>query len=252
MGSKSNIGWTESTWNPSTGCSKVSAGCDNCYAEKLSLKLQASNISKYKKGFDLVMHEKDIELPLRWKKPRRIFVNSMSDLFHEKMEFEFIDKCFKTMMTARQHVYQILTKRPFIMEKYSKRFMEKYGEPIPNHIWMGVSVENQSVIKRIDMLKNVSCAIRFISFEPLIGPISNNVDLTKIDWAIIGGESGENFRPVKEEWINNLIKTCEDQNVKIFFKQWGGLRPLSNGRTINGRRYDEYPSIGKTVQQTTL
>ena len=234
------IEWTEATWNPTTGCTKVSAGCKNCYAETVSKRLHAWGKKKYRNIFKFTEHPDEIDLPLRWRKPKKIFVNSMSDLFHEEARMEFIAQCFDVMLRANQHTYQILTKRPEIMADFSEMFAKFAGFEIPSHIWMGTSIEDARVAHRIDSLRKVKCGVRFISFEPLIGDVGQ-VDLSGIDWAIIGGESGQGFRPVREEWIQDLITQCEAQNVAVFFKQWGGRRPKSGGRTINGRTYDAYP-----------
>lgn len=242
MANNSAIEWTESTWNPTTGCTKVSQGCKNCYAEKLSKRLKAMGIKKYKNNFKFTQHNNEIDLPLHWTKPKKIFVNSMSDLFHEKAEMEFIGKCFFTMVKADWHIYQILTKRPDKMAEFSKLFSKYFGCPIPGHIWMGTSVENNETVSRIKELKKVKCTVRFISFEPLLEDI-RRVNLKNIDWAIIGGESGHHYRPVQKEWIQNLIEQCEKQKVRVFFKQWGGTRPKSGGRTINGRTYSQYPKL---------
>jgi len=242
LATNSAIEWTQATWNPATGCTKISQGCKNCYAATLSKRLKAMGIPKYKNNFKFTQHWNEIDLPLHWFKPRKIFVNSMSDLFHEEADFDFIRKCFFTMMKADWHIYQILTKRPKKMAEFSKMFYDESGCPIPNHIWMGVSVEDNKTTWRIKELKNVKCTIRFISFEPLLENI-NKVNLTKIDWVIIGGESGHYYRPVKKEWIQNLIRQCRKQRVKVFFKQWGGITPKSGGRIINGRTYNEYPKL---------
>lgn len=244
MATNSQIEWTEATWNPSTGCTKISPGCKNCYAERLSKRLNLMGVSKYKKDFEYAEHLHDISLPLSWKKPKKIFVNSMSDLFHEKSTIEFVAECFHTMIKADWHTYQVLTKRPKKMEEFSKLFVNYFGYKIPNHIWMGVSVENSDYKWRINELRKVKCHTKFISFEPLLGPI-NNLNLKGIDWAIIGGESGAGFRSVKKEWIVDIIRQCKKQNVAVFFKQWGGIRPKSGGRKINDKTFDEYPNIEK-------
>lgn len=238
----SGIEWTEATWNPATGCSKISPGCANCYAEKLSKRLQLMNLKKYQKGFRYVEHYNEINTPLKWTKPRRIFVNSMSDLFHEHASIDFIRKCFFVMIKAHQHTYQVLTKRPEKMRKFSYLFEKEFDQKIPLYIWMGVSIESQNYDWRIEELRGVECFTRFISFEPLLGPIEN-VNLKGIDWAIIGGESGYGYRGVKGEWIRSLIKQCKKQKVPVFFKQWGGPRPKSGGREIDGKTFDEYPTI---------
>lgn len=240
----SAIEWTEATWNPTTGCTKISAGCKNCYAATLSKRLKSMGLEKYKNEFEYTEHNDDVELPLEWKKPKKIFVNSMSDLFHEKSMMEFVGKCFATMVKADWHTYQVLTKRPNKMAEFSELFKNHFGFMIPNHIWMGTTVENRDNVWRIDALRKVRSNIKFISFEPLIGPIGK-VNLSGINWAIIGGESGYGYRPVEKEWIMEIIHQCEEQNVSIFFKQWGGIRPKSGGREINGRTYEEYPKISK-------
>ena len=249
MANHSGIEWTEATWNPTTGCTKISQGCKNCYAATLSKRLKAMGIKKYKNEFIFTQHENEIALPLRWKKPRKIFVNSMSDLFHEKAEMEFIARCFDTMVKADWHIYQVLTKRPEKMVEFSKLFESYFDFQIPNHIWMGTSVEDNDTTWRISKLREVKCHVRFISFEPLLEEICK-VDLSKIDWAIIGGESGHHYRSIEKKWIQSLIKQCTQQNVKVFFKQWGGFRPKSGGRTINGRTYSQYPKLNPMTNQT--
>ncbi len=240
----SQIEWTEATWNPTTGCSKISSGCKNCYAETLTKRLKAMGQQKYKKNFQYVEHPSDIYLPLTWKKPKKIFVNSMSDLFHENSTFEFTGKCFSTMVQADWHDYQILTKRPKRMAEFSNLFFEYFGHKIPNFMWMGTSIENKQYVSRINDLRKVKCHTRFISFEPLLDSVGK-VNLKGIDWVIIGGESGHHFRKVKKEWIEEIIEQCKKQEVPVFFKQWGGFRPKSGGRTINRRKYSEYPQMIK-------
>lgn len=244
----SQIEWTEATWNPTTGCTKISPGCKNCYADRLTKRLKAMGQRKYKKGFEFVEHPSEINLPLSWKKPKKIFVNSMSDLFHEKSTMEFVGSCFATMIKADWHTYQVLTKRPKKMSEFSELFVNYFGHSIPSHIWMGVSVENEDYKWRIDDLKEVKCQTRFISFEPLIGPVGR-VNLKGINWAIIGGESGYGFRQVDKKWIMEIIKQCKQQKVAVFFKQWGGVRAKTGGRIIDGRIYDEYP---KTKEKNNL
>lgn len=242
MADGSAIEWTESTWNPTTGCTRISPGCKNCYAAALSKRLQAMGIKKYRNNFEFTQHDGEVDLPLRWKKPRKIFVNSMSDLFHEGSEAEFVARCFDTMVRADWHVYQILTKRPEKMAGFADMFYRYSGFQIPGHIWMGVSVEDNQAVWRIDELRRTRCHIRFVSFEPLLGEMGD-VDLSGIDWAIIGGESGPRHRKAEKEWVEGLIRQCRRQKVRVFFKQWGGLRPKSNGRSINGRTYSEYPDM---------
>ena len=240
MANGSGIEWTEATWNPTTGCTKISRGCQNCYAATLSKRLKAMGLKKYQNNFVFTQHEDEIDLPLRWKKPRKVFVNSMSDLFHEDAEMEFVGRCFLTMVRANWHIYQILTKRPGKMRKFSGMFYNYFKSSIPDHIWMGVSVEDNDTTWRISELRRVKCAMRFVSFEPLLEDVAH-VDLRGIDWAIIGGESGRGYRAVEEEWVRNLIGQCLQQNVRVFFKQWGGPRPKSGGRRIDGRTYDQFP-----------
>ena len=199
-------------------------------------------LKKYKNDFKLTQHEDEIDLPLHWKKPRMVFVNSMSDLFHEDVDMEFIGRCFLTMIRADHHIYQILTKRPRKMTEFSEMFLKYFGFPIPAHIWMGVSVEDNDAKWRIAELRKTKCSMRFVSFEPLLDEI-DRINLRKINWAIIGGESGHHYRKVNEQWIRSLITQCVQQRVRVFFKQWGGPRPKSGGRIIDGRTYDEFPDL---------
>jgi len=248
MGGKSGIEWTDSSWNPVTGCTKVSAGCAFCYAERLAKRLQRMNpTGKYRNAFKLTLHEKDVELPLSWKEPRTIFVNSMSDLFHEKVPFSFVKRIFNTMERASWHTFQILTKRPHIMEKFIN---EIYKKILPN-VWLGTSIENDKVLHRLKELKKIKAAIRFISFEPLIGPVGK-VNLRGIHWAIVGGESGKYHRPIKEEWVHEIRKQCRKYGVAFFFKQWGGPTSKSGGRILNNRTYDEYPKVKLLIPEITI
>ena len=236
----SGIEWTDATWNPSTGCTKVSPGCANCYAEVLSHRLHSMGQPKYQNRFAYTEHMEAIHVPLRWKRPRHIFVNSMSDLFHEKATFGFVARCFDVMLRANWHTYQVLTKRPHTMMEFSRLFKNSTGHDIPDHIWMGTSVESRKYLDRIDELRNVACKMRFISFEPLLGRVGS-VNLNRIDWAIIGGESGKGFRKMQKEWVIDLISRCKVQGVPVFFKQWGGTRPKSGGRLVDGIEYSQYP-----------
>jgi protein gp37 len=234
MGERSNIEWTEATWNPVTGCSKVSAGCQRCYAERLALRLQAMGNARYRHGFKVTLHPDLIELPKRWREPRLIFVNSMSDLFHEHVPLEFIQQVFTTMQDCPQHTFQILTKR-------SARLRQLAGQIAwPPNIWMGVSVEDARVQQRIEDLRAVPATVRFLSCEPLIGPL-DDLPLEGIQWVIVGGESGPGARPIKIEWIRSILGQCRRANVPFFFKQWGGVRKDLSGRELNGRTYDEMP-----------
>jgi len=232
----SKIEWTETTWNPSTGCTKISAGCTNCYAEVMTRRLHAMGIEKYKEGFNLACHYNELLLPYTWKKPRIIFVNSMSDLFHEKMPYDFIKAVFKVMNECTQHTFQVLTKRADILEKYHALL-----DWTPN-IWMGVSVESNKVTSRIDSLRKVPACVRFLSIEPLISEIPN-LDLTDIDWVIVGGESGQKSRPIKEEWVIDIKNQCEREQIAFFFKQWGGKNKKTSGKLLQGEIYCQMPEM---------
>lgn len=199
-------------------------------------------VYKYRNEFKFTEQPDDLELPLTWKSSKKIFVNSMSDLFHEQSRTEFIAKCFDVMVKADWHHYQVLTKRSTAMLEFSELFEKYFGCMIPPHIWMGVSVENEDYVWRIDELRKAKCHTRFVSFEPLLGSVGK-IDLAGIDWAIIGGESGFGFRPVQKKWIKEIITQCRKQKVAVFFKQWGGIRPKSGGRELDGKTYDEYPEI---------
>lgn len=227
MASQSNIQWTDATWNPSTGCTKVSPGCQNCYAEQMAGRLRRMGQPKYAAGFAYAEHLSAVGLPLGWRKPRRIFVNSMSDTFHERADWDFILGCFDVMLRADWHTYQILTKRPYRAATFSRMFCERFGHSIPRHIWMGTSVESQNYLDRLNELRRVRCQTRFVSFEPLLGSI--RPDLSGIDWAIVGGESGPGCRPVRKEWVRDLIAECRRQNVPVFFKQWAAARQMPEG-----------------------
>lgn len=236
MGDKSLIEWTDATWNPVTGCTKISPGCKNCYAERLAVRLQAMRNPRYRNGFQVTLHPDQLSLPLRWRQPRRIFVNSMSDLFHEYIPDEFIHRVFDTMQKAHWHVFQILTKRAARLEKMAARL------PWPQNVWQGVSVENSRYVRRIQYLQNVPAAVRFLSIEPLLGPIPD-LPLEGIDWVIVGGESGPRFRPMDAHWATMIRDQCESAGVAFFFKQWGGRTPKSGGRLLEGRTWDEMPGI---------
>lgn len=235
MSHLSNIEWTESTWNPTTGCTKISPGCKNCYAEKFSMRLKAMGHSNYVNGFEVTTHEHALEIPKRWKKPRTIFVNSMSDLFHEDVPVDFIQKVFEVMSSAERHQYQILTKRSERLAELSPQL------PWPKNVWMGVSVENNDYTFRIDHLKRCGAVIKFLSLEPLIGPIEN-IALDGIDWVIVGGESGLGARHIDEKWVTRIRDECLASETPFFFKQWGGKNKKKNGRKLRGRTYDEMPA----------
>lgn len=234
MGSNSSIEWTESTWNPVTGCTKISDGCKNCYAEKMAKRLKAMGQPNYTKGFELRLQPQMLRLPLSWKKPQTIFVNSMSDLFHKDVPLEYIQSVFAVMGNASWHNFQVLTKRS---ERLRDVTFELDWNP---NIWMGVSVENQKVVHRIDDLRSTGAHIKFLSVEPLLSDIPN-LDLAGIDWVIVGGESGPRARPMKEEWVLSIKAQCEEQSVPFFFKQWGGVRKHKTGRTLLGRTWDAMP-----------
>ncbi len=233
---QSNIEWTEMTWNPTTGCDKVSQGCKFCYAEIMSRRLQAMGVDKYRDNFQVRIHEKELETPYRWKRSKVVFVNSMSDLFHKDVPLGFIQKVFKVMRDNPQHVFQVLTKR-------ADRLLELNSKLKWSHnIWMGVSVEDEKVETRIDYLRNTDAKVKFLSLEPLIGPLSN-LNLEKIDWVIVGGESGHKPRPMHSDWVLDIQEQCERNEVAFFFKQWGGKNKKKNGRILNGKTYDEMPEI---------
>ena len=241
MATKSSIEWTESTWNPLTGCNKISPGCKYCYAERMALRLQAMGQANYKNGFKLTMHPSALELPLTWKKPQMIFVNSISDLFHEDVPLDFIRQVFDVIRHASWHTFQILTKR-------SKRLLELDPNiDWPKNAWMGVSVENSGYTFRIDNLRETNASVKFLSLEPLLGPLAN-LCLERIDWVIVGGESGPGSRPVREEWIKDIRDQCIDANVPFFFKQWGGVWKKRQGRELEGRTWDEMPVVINTIQ----
>ena len=241
MGPKSKIEWTEATWNPSTGCTKVSAGCKNCYAERTAVRLKLAGAPKYQDGFQFTIHPDALDIPIKWKRSRLIFVNSMSDLFHEEMPVHFLDSCFSVMETADWHIFQILTKRPERMFQYaSAHYGFKVGVFAPEHIWMGVTVEDASVKRRIDILRQMPVCVRFVSCEPLLGPLGT-LDLSGISWVIAGGESGPNFRPMDPDWPREIRDQCQAQGVRFFFKQWSAVRPKALGRELDGKIWNDYP-----------
>ncbi|MDX2301609.1 MAG: phage Gp37/Gp68 family protein [Microscillaceae bacterium] len=232
---KSSIEWTEMTWNPTTGCTKISSGCKFCYAEIMSKRLQKMGLEKYKDAFEVRTHADQLNIPYTWKSPKIVFVNSMSDLFHKDIPLEFIKQVFKVMNDNHTHIFQVLTKR-------TERLYEIHQEfDWTNNIWMGVSVENENVISRVDFLRKTKAKVKFLSCEPLIGPLPN-LNLKNIDWVIVGGESGYRPRPMDESWVLDIQKQCEDEQVAFFFKQWGGKNKKANGRILNGKTYNEMPS----------
>lgn len=248
MATASDIEWTEATWNPVAGCTMVSPGCTNCYAQRMAARLQAMGLPKYegttrRSGKRQVWTGRvnvdpvALQIPLKWRKPRRIFVNSMSDLFQEGVDGEFVVAVWKVMEKAHWHTFQILTKRPERM----RDLLKTLDLPALPNVWLGTSVESADYSQRIDILRQVPASVRFISFEPLLGPISDP-DLSDIHWAIVGGESGPGARPMEHWWVENLRAACHDQGVAFFFKQWGGPRKKATGRILDGRTWEEYPS----------
>lgn len=237
----SKIEWTEATWNPSTGCSKVTAGCKHCYAETMAKRLKAMGAPGYENGFEFTLMPERLDMPVRIKKPTKFFVNSMSDLFHEEMPFEYLDRVFDVMRATPHHTYQILTKREKILEEYCKT------RDIPDNVWLGVTVEFKKAKHRIDILRNIEARIRFLSVEPLLEDLGE-LDLTNIHWVIVGGESGPKARPMKPEWALRVMRQCQEQNAAFFFKQWGtwggdGVRrsKKANGRVLAGQEWNEEP-----------
>lgn len=240
---QSKIEWTEATWNPSVGCNKISTGCKHCYAEVMARRLQAMRTPGYEKGFEFTILPDRLEMPLSIKKPTKFFVNSMSDLFHEKMPFEYLDRVFETIRKTPQHHYQILTKRANILADYFK------DRQVPDNVWLGVTVESVEVKYRMDILRSIPAKIRFISMEPLVSDLGE-LDLTEIHWVIVGGESGNQARPMDENWAVNIKKQCKEQNVAFFFKQWGtwgvdGIKrnKKANGSKLQGKEWKEEPKV---------
>jgi protein gp37 len=234
MASNSHIEWTDATWNPVTGCTKISPGCKHCYAERLAKRLQAMGQANYRDGFRLTLQPQMLELPLHWKSPKRIFVNSMSDLFHQDVPTEYIHRVFEVMRRADWHQYQVLTKRSERVLELSKEL--KWAP----QIWMGVSVESDKYKYRIDDLRRTAAQVKFLSLEPLIGPLGK-LNLRGIDWAIVGGESGPGARPIDPLWVTEIRDQCVKSEVAFFFKQWGGVQKKKTGRTLEGRTWDEMP-----------
>ena len=241
----SSIEWTEATWNPTTGCTKISPGCKNCYAERMALRLQAMGQPNYVNGFKLAVHEDSLELPLHWKKPQTIFVNSMSDLFHKDVSITFIKKVFAVMRLAHWHRFQVLTKR-------SERLLELSPQLIwQNNIWMGVSVENDDYTFRIDHLRKTTAQTKFLSLEPLLGALPR-LNLKGIGWVIVGGESGPGARPMDPAWVIDIRNQCRKARVPFFFKQWGGVRKKKAGRLLEGRTWDEMPIIARNKTELVI
>ena len=233
---RTTIEWTEATWNPVTGCTKISQGCVNCYAARMATRLQAMGCSRYRDGFRLTVHEDLFEKPLSWKTPRMIFVNSMSDLFHEDLDFMYIERLFRVMEKASWHTFQILTKRADLLALYASRLRW------PENIWAGVTVESDEYRDRIELLRLVPAHVRFVSFEPLLSPISPTVSLEGINWVIAGGESGPGARPMEAGWVRDLKLLSRKYGASFFFKQWGGTRKKKSGRVLDGNIYSEMPT----------
>lgn len=234
MGQKSSIEWTEATWNPVTGCTKISPGCAHCYAERMANRLKAMGVRRYRDGFNVRLQPDVLSLPTKWVKPRLIFVNSMSDLFHPQIPLDYITKVFMVMCKARQHTFQILTKRAERLAELAP-FL-----PWPSNVWMGVSVESPTFCWRIPHLRSVPAAVRFLSVEPLLAPIPD-LPLNGINWVIVGGESGANCRPIATQWVSEIKAQCTSASVPFFFKQWGGKNKKSNGRTLEGKLWNDMP-----------
>ena len=240
MAQTSSIEWTDATWNPVTGCTKISPGCDHCYAERIAERFRGVPGHAYEQGFDLSLRPERITQPIRWRQRRMIFVNSMSDLFHKQVPWDFVDQVFDTMERADWHIYQVLTKRSSLMRKFvTKRYGNKKA---PSHIWLGTSVEDGTKTSRVRHVQQMAAGVRFLSIEPLIGPIGN-LDLEGIHWVIVGGESGPGARPMKAEWAREVRDQCLAAGVPFFFKQWGGIRPKSGGRSLDGREWNQFPMV---------
>lgn len=233
---RTKIEWTESTWNPITGCTKLSAGCKNCYADVMARRLQAMGQKKYRNGFNLTLHPETLNEPYNWKRQKMIFVNSMSDLFHKDVPVEFVQSIFKVMKENPQHVFQVLTKRADLLLYYDKEGLLEWS----HNIWMGVTVEDNTVTSRIDMLRQTGARIKFLSCEPLLTGLPG-MNLRGIDWVIVGGESGRKPRPIKEEWVVDIKNQCRKAKVAFYFKQWGGTNKAKAGKTLLGKKYLEMP-----------
>ena len=238
MAERTAIEWTDATWNPVTGCTKVSAGCDHCYAERIAERFRGVESHPFEQGFDLRLWPQRLKQPLRWRQPRRVFVNSMSDLFHKNIPRSFVEAVFVTMERAYWHQYQVLTKRSSLLQAFvNGRYKET---PAPSHIWLGVSLEDRRALRRVDHLRQTNASVRFLSVEPLLESLGK-MDLESIDWVIVGGESGPSFRAMKPDWARKVRDQCVEAGVAFFFKQWGGRTPKAGGRELDGRTWNEYP-----------
>ena len=238
MADGSAIEWTDATWNPVTGCTKITDGCVNCYAARFSERFRGVPGHPFESGFDITLRPARLDQPLRWRRPRTIFVNSMSDLFHKEVPTSFVDEVFDTMEAADWHKFQVLTKRSSLMRRYLRRRYSNRAPPA--HMWFGVSVENAAARSRVDHLREAPAAVRFLSIEPLIGPVGR-LDLADIHWVIVGGESGPGARPMDEAWVVDVRDQCVAQGTPFFFKQWGGFRPKTGGRELDGREWNDMP-----------
>jgi len=236
MSYNSEIEWTEATWNPITGCTPISDGCLNCYAKRMASRLQAMGNKRYQNGFNVTLHPDLLDLPLKWKSSKRIFVNSMSDLFHEQVPLTFIKSIFLSMAQAKHHTFQVLTKRADRLSQVSDLVVW------PSNVWVGVTIESGKYKNRVDFLRDIPAAVRFLSIEPMINSIGD-IDLTNIDWVIVGGESGPKARPIKKEWVNEVKEQCLQAGVPFFFKQWGGFNKKKNGRLLDGQVWNQFPDI---------
>ncbi|WP_280316316.1 DUF5131 family protein [Nocardia wallacei] len=254
MADKSSIEWTEATWNPVTGCDRVSEGCDHCYAMTLAKRLKAMGADKYQNdgdprtsgpGFGLTLHPQALDVPRQWRAPRTVFVNSMSDLFHARVPIAYVRDVFDVMRETPQHTYQVLTKRSVRLRRIAEHL------DWPSNVWMGVSVENEAHLDRIDHLRSVPATVRFLSCEPLLGAL-HGLCLDRVDWVIVGGESGAGFRPIDGVWVREIRDACADAGVPFFFKQWGGRTPKAMGRELDGRLWDEMPIVEKVYTRTTV
>ncbi len=238
MADRSAIEWTDTTWNPVTGCTKISAGCDNCYAARFSERFRGVSGHPFETGFDLTLRAERLLQPFGWKRPRMVFVNSMSDLFHKEIPSVYIAAVFDTMERANWHTYQVLTKRSSLLQKFvNDRYRKRHG---PRHIWLGVSVEDEQATTRIAHLQAANAGVRFLSIEPLLAPVGR-LDLTGIDWVIVGGESGPRARPMDKSWVINIRNQCVRASVAFFFKQWGGRSPKAGGRLLEGKEWNQFP-----------
>ena len=248
MASQTEIEWTNATWNPVTGCTKISAGCDFCYAERFSERFRGVPNHPFTQGFDLTLRPERLEQPLTWRQPKLIFVNSMSDLFHKGVPTAFVDRVFDTIERADWHTFQLLTKRSSRLRDYmNTRYAKKAA---PRNLWVGASVEDSGRVSRIRHMRDAKAAIRFLSIEPLIGPMGR-IDLTNIDWVIVGGESGPSARPIQADWVRSIRDQCIAAKVPFFFKQWGGYRPKSGGRDLDGREWNQMPEIVSQAERGT-